>query len=209
MKIVGINGSPRANWNSAEMLDSALRGAADAGAETVRYDLAQLDFTGCLSCFACKRIGGSGLGSCALKDDLTAILGEILEADAVIVSAPIYFGDVPGMVRSFFERLWFPSLLYQRDGASAYAKRVKVGLIYTMNVEDPAFYDDLIQQHLGTCQRFVGDTQVVCSAGTLQYDDYSKYAGDMFDPEARKLRHETVFPEDCKKAFELGKSLVG
>jgi hypothetical protein len=30
----------------------------------------------------------------------------------------------------------------------------------------------------------------------------------MFDPEAKKLRHETVFPEECKKAFEMGAALV-
>jgi hypothetical protein len=26
----------------------------------------------------------------------------------------------------------------------------------------------------------------------------------MFDPDAKQERHDTVFPEECKKAFEMG-----
>ena len=37
-----------------------------------------------------------------------------LEADALLVGSPIYFGDVTGETRSFFERLWFPGLAYDK-----------------------------------------------------------------------------------------------
>ena len=49
-KVIGINGSPRMNWNSAKMLDSALKGASEAGYETKRIDLYKLNYTGCRSC---------------------------------------------------------------------------------------------------------------------------------------------------------------
>lgn len=208
MKVIGLNGSPRKNWNSAQMLEHALKGAAAAGAETELIHLIDLNATGCRSCFACKRIGGKSFGRCAVRDDLTDILNRILEADAVIISAPIYFGDVPGMVRNLFERLWFPGLMYRRDGACAYDKKVKVGLIYTMNCPDEHFYDSLIAGHKGTFERFFGETKVVCATETLQFDNYDLYVGDMFDVPRRQEKHEKVFPEDCRRAFQMGEELV-
>lgn len=208
MKVIGLNGSPRKNWNSAQMLEHALKGAAAAGAETELIHLIDLNATGCRSCFACKRIGGKSFGRCAVRDDLTDILNRILEADAVIISAPVYFGDVPGMVRNLFERLWFPGLMYRRDGACAYDKKVKVGLIYTMNCPDEHFYDSLIAGHKGTFERFFGETKVVCATETLQFDNYDLYVGDMFDVPRRQEKHEKVFPEDCRRAFLMGEELV-
>ena len=208
MKVIGLNGSPRKNWNSAQMLEHALKGAAAAGAETELIHLIDLNASGCRSCFACKRIGGKSFGRCAVRDDLTDILNRILEADAVIISAPVYFGDVPGMVRNLFERLWFPGLMYRRDGACAYDKKVKVGLIYTMNCPDEHFYDSLIAGHKGTFERFFGETKVVCATETLQFDNYDLYVGDMFDVPRRQEKHEKVFPEDCRRAFQMGEELV-
>ena len=208
MKVIGLNGSPRKNWNSAQMLEHALKGAAAAGAETQLIHLIDLNATGCRSCFACKRIGGKSFGRCAVRDDLTDILNRILEADAVIISAPVYFGDVPGMVRNLFERLWFPGLMYRRDGACAYDKKVKVGLIYTMNCPDEHFYDSLIAGHKGTFERFFGETKVVCATETLQFDNYDLYVGDMFDVPRRQEKHEKIFPEDCRRAFQMGEELV-
>ena len=57
MKVIGINGSPRRNWNTATLVRDALEGAAEMGAETELYNLYDLDFKGCTSCFSCKRIG--------------------------------------------------------------------------------------------------------------------------------------------------------
>ena len=208
MKVIGLNGSPRKNWNSAIMLENALKGAEAAGAETELIHLIDLNFSGCRSCFACKRKGGKSFGRCAVQDDMKDILGNILEADAVIISAPVYFGDVPGMVRNLFERIWFPGLMYRMDGACAYTKKVKVGLIYTMNCPDEHFYDQLISSHKGTFERFLGETKVVCATETLQFDNYDLYVGDMFNVERRKEKREKEFPQDCQRAFQMGKELA-
>ena len=50
MKVIAVNGSPRKTWNTAQMLESALRGAESVGAETKLYHLADMDFKGCISC---------------------------------------------------------------------------------------------------------------------------------------------------------------
>ena len=54
MKVIAVNGSPRKEWNTAAMLEKALAGAADQGAETELIHLYDLKYTGCTSCFACK-----------------------------------------------------------------------------------------------------------------------------------------------------------
>ena len=54
MKVIGINGSPRKKWNTAMLLAKALEGAASQGAETDSFHLYDLNYKGCVSCFACN-----------------------------------------------------------------------------------------------------------------------------------------------------------
>ena len=53
MKAIAINGSPRKKWNTAILLENALKGAESEGAETEIINLYDLDYKGCKSCFAC------------------------------------------------------------------------------------------------------------------------------------------------------------
>lgn len=208
MQIIGINGSPRKNWNSDQMLDHALQGAREAGAQVEKIHLGDLRFSGCRSCFACKRLGGKSFGRCAVADDLQPVLEKILQADGLILSMPIYFGDVPGMVRNLMERLWFPALMYRKDGAIAYQRRVKVGLIYTMNVGDAQMYRELTEKHRASFERFLGETSIEYALDTLQFTDYSLYVGDQFDEAHKRQRNREVFPEDCQRALALGRRLA-
>ncbi|MBQ3009906.1 MAG: flavodoxin family protein [Oscillospiraceae bacterium] len=208
MKIIGICGSPRKKGNSAEMLESALAGALAQGAQTERIDLFDLQYSGCRSCFACKRLGGESFGRCALRDDLTEVLEKILTADAVIIATPLYFGEVPGAVRNLFERLWFPGMQYSKSFASAYQKRVKVGLIYTMNVPDGKMYMNVMTGHARNFMMLLGQTEVLTAEDTKQFDDYSLYASELFDAAAKQYRHETVFPKECAGAYDLGRRLA-
>ena len=112
MKVMALNGSPRKEWNTATLITKALEGAASQGAETELIHLYDLDFKGCMSCFACKTRGGESYGKCAIEDDLAPILQRAAEADAIILGSPFYFGTVSGEMRSFMERLMFPYLAY-------------------------------------------------------------------------------------------------
>ena len=61
MKIVAINASPRKTWNTATLVKEAADGAASVGAEVTHFNLYDLEkYTGCVSCFACKRGGNKG-----------------------------------------------------------------------------------------------------------------------------------------------------
>ena len=81
-------------------------------------------------------------------------------------------------------------------------------LIMTSNAPD-SMYMDKLRNYQQILDRFVGPAKVFVSGDTLQLKDYSKtdWPWSMFDPEAKKQRHETVFPEECRQAFLLGEAL--
>jgi multimeric flavodoxin WrbA len=207
MKVLAINGGARKTGNSATMLKHAINGAKEAGAETQLINLYTLKYKGCTGCVKCKLLGGDSFGRCATGDELTPVLEKAIDSDAVIMASPIYFNDVTGALRSFLERFWFPTLTYTKERKLLYPKRIRVGMIFATNAPSgfySGFYDGLVKSSV----RFIGETEYVAAAETWQFDDYSKYAADMFDVEARKRRHEEVFPQDCQNAFDMGKRLA-
>ena len=212
MKVIAINGSPRKNWNTDTLLKKALEGAASAGAETEMVYLYDLKFCGCKSCMACKLKKEPRPNRCVLRDDLTAVLDMAHEADAVILGSPIYFGEVTGEMRSFFERFLFQYLNYD-DYTQPLSPKKRIGWVFTMNCPESIFgqigYDRLLQRYEEWTKLYFGHCETLLSTDTLQVNDYSRYHLGMFDAKAKQLRHETVFPEDLRKAFELGRRLVG
>ena len=212
MKVIAINGSPRKNWNTATLLEKALEGAASEGAETELIHLYDLDFKGCISCFACKLKGGKSFGKCAVKDELTPVLERLENADAVILGSPIYLGNFTGEMRSFMERYIFPYITYSIDIQTFYPKNIPVGFIYTMNITEDLFelvgINKLIESNEWVATRIFGYSEPLCSTDTYQFDDYSKYVSSIFNPQEKAKRREEVFPQDCQKAFEMGARFV-
>ncbi len=208
MKVLAINGSPRKKWNTAMMLEKALEGAASKGAETELIHLYDLTFTGCTSCFACKKKGGKSYGKCAVKDDLKSVLEKVENSDAIILGSPIYFGNTSGEMRSFMERLMFPYLVYAFPARSLFPKKISIGLIYTMNAPEAVMkdvgYDKFIASNEMITKMLFGASETLCSYETLQFQDYSKVVFEMFDPSTRVTRREQVFPKDMEMAFDMG-----
>jgi multimeric flavodoxin WrbA len=212
MKAIAINGSPRKRWNTATLLRKALAGAKAKGAKTELVHLYDLSYRGCISCFACKKIGGKSYGRCAVRDELTPLLTKAAEADVLILGSPLYFHTETGEMRSFMERLLFPYLTYTPGYASIFPGKALTGLIYTMNVTEEnmaAFQQDSsVAASRGAMTRVFGNCEVLLSTDTLQFPDYSKYVSTLFDPVAKAKRHEEVFPEDCARAYELAAKLT-
>lgn len=50
MKAIFVNGGPRKQWSTYKMLEQAMKGAADAGAEVEMINLYDIPFKGCVSC---------------------------------------------------------------------------------------------------------------------------------------------------------------
>lgn len=212
MKIIAINGSPRKNWNTATLLQKTLEGAASKGAETKSIHLYDLDCKGCISCFACKTIGGKSYGKCAIKDDLQPIFQEIENADALVLGAPIYFGQIAGEMQSFLERLLFPYHTYTNPPVSLFPNKIPAAFIYTMNVTEEMAkergYEPMFQRFQTYLQTVFGSCETLMSYDTYQFKDYSKVLATRFDPVAKLKRKQEEFPKDCQKAFDLGVRLV-
>ncbi|MBM7868561.1 multimeric flavodoxin WrbA [Clostridium pascui] len=212
MKILGINGSPRKNWNTDILINKSLEGAKSQGAEAEIIHLYDLKFKGCISCFACKQINGKSYGKCAVKDDLASVFEKIEKADALILGSPIYFGEVTGEMRSFLERLFFQYLVYDKERTILMPKKIPTAFIYTMNVPKhlakEVGYEEKFKKYEGLFQRFFGSSESLIAADTLQFHDYSKYVSTMFNAEEKAKSRKELFPIDCKKAFDMGAKLV-
>ena len=208
MKVLAINGSPRKKWNTATLLNNVLEGAASQGAETKLIHLFDLDYKGCISCFSCKLKDGKSYGRCAVKDDLTPVLGKIESVDALILGSPIYFGEVTGATRSFLERLLFPYAVYDANHSTLFKKKIRTGLIYTMNIKESQLkqvgYEQRFNFYDLLMKRVFGESESLMVTDTYQFDDYSKYVSTLFNVEEKAKRYKEEFPKDCQKAFNMG-----
>jgi multimeric flavodoxin WrbA len=97
--VVGIAGSPRRRGNSEQLLDSALAGAAEAGARVVKLVAVDLGISQCRGCNAC-----SLTGECVQRDRMREVYEALDSADALIVASPVFFATVPGVLKTLYDR---------------------------------------------------------------------------------------------------------
>lgn len=210
MKAVAINGSPRKGWNTETLLKEALRGAESVGAETKLFQLYDVAYTGCKSCFGCKRKGAESW-RCALKDGLTPVLDEIFTADALFLGSPIYFGNITGQMASFMERLVFPLLSYDDYSKHLFSGKIHAACIYTMNAPEEYYNGAMgkqLREHAGILSYLGGEVATYASCDTYQFTDYAKYHSGSFDePHKRRVREEK-FPQDMAAVYAIGRKLM-
>ena len=209
MKVLAINGSARKQWNTAILLNKALEGAASKGAQTELIHLYDLNFKGCTSCYECKLKNGASFGRCSLKDELSVVLGKIEAADALILGAPFYLGTIPGVMKSFLERLATPYLVLDADDelVSLFPRQIQTGFIHTAGGDANHLKAMRVENHIRnnemTLKMIFGSVESLVVTDTLHVDDYSKYVMP-FDAEEKMKKRKEEFPLDCEKAFEMG-----
>ena len=212
MKVIGFNGSPRKKWNTAMLVKSALDGAASVGAETESVNLYDLNFRGCVSCFACKRLGAKSYGRCGQQDGLTPYLDKIETADAIVFGAPVYLGAASSGARAFIERLVFGYYTYTDPPKSLFPGKTRVGQIYTFGATEAIAvqrgWDKSVSEPGAFIARIIGPVETLLVYDTYQFDDYSKYEASRFDPAQKASRRRDVFPQERQKAFDMGVRLV-
>jgi multimeric flavodoxin WrbA len=104
MKVLGIMGSPRRQSNTEILLDKALEGAKEAGAEVEKVLISKLRISPCLEIYACRKDG-----NCAINDDMQSLYKKLLEADHVILASPMFFYGVTSQAKAVIDRcqaLW-------------------------------------------------------------------------------------------------------
>jgi len=211
-KLFAINGSPRRNGNTAQLLQAAMRGAEAAGAETELINLYPLHFKGCISCFACK-LRNREHGICAIKDELSPILTQLKEADSIIFGSPIYFMNLSACMVAFLERFLFSNYLYTVENSSVFPKTMPSAFFYTMNAtEEQArqfhLEDKLAMYDMGSENILKVKPCRLMAYNTVQFKDYSKYEASMFSEADKKAYREANWPQLCETAHAIGKSLI-
>ncbi len=104
MKILVMQASPNLDGLTAMMAKEALAGAHAAGAQTELLNLRKLGLGACLACEdgwgKCRRES-----LCIIEDDIELVRGKMAEADGIVLSTPVYFGEVAEVVKNYLDRL--------------------------------------------------------------------------------------------------------
>lgn len=102
-KIMILNGSPRANGNTALLIEAFTKGAESAGHSVVTFSLDAMDIHGCKGCYC----GGKDPESpCVQKDDMDKIYPVYKQADIVVLASPLYFWNLSGQLCTALDRLF-------------------------------------------------------------------------------------------------------
>ena len=101
MKVLVINGSPKGERSNTMWLTHAFVDGFPDTAEVKYITLREKDIHPCMGCFSCWT---KTPGQCAVKDDMQEIYQDILEADIIIESFPLYFAGMPSRMRMMTER---------------------------------------------------------------------------------------------------------
>ena len=105
LKIVAYMGSPRSGGLCSQFAESALKGAASAGAEVKQVNLVKCTIKHCTGCHSCVYNNHElPIGICPLKDDMAGLLQEYLQSDGYIMACPVYDFTVTAIMKAFIER---------------------------------------------------------------------------------------------------------
>ena len=103
MKVLILQGSPRANGNTAWMAEECRKAAEAAGHEVTLVDVAHKKIAGCLACEYCH---GKGNGACIQKDDMQELYPLLAEAEVLVLAAPIYYFTMSAQIQAPIQRIY-------------------------------------------------------------------------------------------------------
>lgn len=131
MKVVGFNGSPRKNGNTACSLKTVFSELEKAGIETEMIHVGKEKIQGCIACNGCVKKQNQ---ACSMEDDpVNEWIQKIKEADGILLGAPVHFAGVAGTMKAFLDRAFFVAtvnggLFRHKVGAAVAAVRRSGGI---------------------------------------------------------------------------------
>ena len=134
MKVVAYQASPRKNGNCDILVDEILSAAEANGADTTKYYLDDYKIEPCHACLNC----GDGI-DCVSDDDGNELLNEALDADVVVFSSPMYYGQMTAQGKLFTDRFYSISRNPQKS-----LEGKKAVLVFT-HAAPTGFYDQYVE----------------------------------------------------------------
>lgn len=113
MKVLMINGSPRANGNTAAALGEMEKIFAQEGVETEVLHIGNQAIRGCIGCGQCAE-----KGCCVFDDAVNQAAPKFEACDGLVVGSPVYYASANATLVAFLTRLFY---------STPFDKRMKVG----------------------------------------------------------------------------------
>lgn len=104
MKVILVNGSPRAKGCTNRALDEVEAALTEAGVKCERFWIGAKELGGCKSCGWC-----AAHGKCVLDDKVNEFTALADEADGFVFGAPVYYASIAGQMRAFLDRAFYSS----------------------------------------------------------------------------------------------------
>ena len=160
-KILILQGSPRANGNTAWMAEEYKKAAEAAGHNVTLVNVARKKIAGCLACEYCH---GKGNGACIQQDDMQELYPLMAEAEVLVLAAPIYYFTLCAQIQAPIQRMYC---------VNAPAKVTKMALL--MSSYSPGVYDGAKAEYRDICNYWnVKDTGIVTATINEQKTDATK-----------------------------------
>ena len=130
-RVIGILGSPLGEGNTALLLDTALRGAADAGCSVEKIMVSQMQISECMELMYCKTHP-----TCKIQDEMIPLYEKVRDCDGMIIAAPIMTMGIPGKLKCFMDRfqVFFMAKYVRREPlVSAEREKQRQGLFIAIS----------------------------------------------------------------------------
>lgn len=101
MNILGISGTPRKGGNSEILLDVALEPFVEANWDVTRILLSEKRIEPCTGCDSCVKNK-----ACCINDDMNEIYKAYEKCNAIIISTPAYWRNVPAQLKAVIDRTY-------------------------------------------------------------------------------------------------------
>ena len=180
-------GSPRRQSNTEILLNKALEGAREAGAEVENVPVSKLKISPCLEIYACLKDG-----NCPIKDDMQLLYEKLLEADHIIFASPIFFYGITSQAKAVVDRcqaLWVRKHVLGMGGED---KRERRGVFISVGATRG---EKLFDGAVLTVKYFFDAINV-------------EYSGDLLVRGIDDRGQITEHPTALADAFRLGQELV-
>ncbi len=105
MKVIILNGSPKARGNTATALHEVEQTLQQQGIETEWIHVGHLNIHGCIACNKCWNTG-----ICAFDDIVNNLSEKMRHADGLLIGSPVYFASANGTLLSLLDRLFYSNL---------------------------------------------------------------------------------------------------
>ncbi|MEE0935023.1 MAG: flavodoxin family protein [Methanobrevibacter sp.] len=183
MKTIVINAGPKRKGICAQLMKSAQNGAESVGCDVEYVDLYKMDLSGCRICLICKQ--DEETCKCYWRDELSPLIERILEADCLLIGAPIFFSNPSSHYMALLERLIYCIVSYKTG--NKFKGKVNVGLFYTINYPMD-YFEKSVRPHLKQSEdvlKMLNGRLVVDTFSNISKNDYSKDDDTVKDKEGQ------------------------